>query len=558
MVKDRFIDYDAGTIIPPMRSRVFPILFGLLFGVTYLSEGLLYRDYNEDEFQVATAYLKDRNPSLYNSDFVWTDPEMIRNLHVCVRGLMRITHWATPGMFQEPIDIYLLWLPVCVFAFFLGIYLLCLRFTRTPLASLLVACSFMLVRRVVGDWWGIGPTFTMSARGLVMSFMPLLLWLFFECRGQLIPLAWTFFCWGVLSNLHPLGGWGLVEFLGITMLLADRFRWRTWKQVFVMGGTTLLGSAPFLFVWLGVSYIPPDQRADPELVRQFWNTFGGLGRPNPLYIRHLLKDIALPLGISLIGLICWWRSRKTQDRLEMRILQIFPVVVLATTAAVLIIGYNLKQMGFSLPIMVPEHLRNNKMIYLTLPVWMALAFTHWFEWRHRSPPLIRLSLPLLAILGCMIINFPGHKLARHLAFKAGFLPESAAQKLEREMADSDADLEVALWAREHTDPAALFYFDSYEFRYYAQRSLVFCWFDLPCVGFRPTKTLEEWIHRRDLIMPLKRARDTDGMWKVAQSYHADYLVIQNDWPKLATPAVWSNSKYSIYAVPNNVLEKEDL
>jgi hypothetical protein len=136
---------------------------------------------------------------------------------------MQVTSFCTLGMIREPIDLYLVWLPICIFVFFLGIYLLCFYFTDHPLASLLVACSFMLVRRTVWDWWGLGPMYTMSARGLVLSLLPLGLWVFFKCDGKLKPLALCFLGWGLVSNLHPLSGWGFVELLGLTILIVEKF-----------------------------------------------------------------------------------------------------------------------------------------------------------------------------------------------------------------------------------------------------------------------------------------------------------------------------------------------
>ena len=42
----------------------------LAFATIYTAEGFLFKDYNLDEFQVATGYLKDRDPGMYSTDFV--------------------------------------------------------------------------------------------------------------------------------------------------------------------------------------------------------------------------------------------------------------------------------------------------------------------------------------------------------------------------------------------------------------------------------------------------------------------------------------------------------
>lgn len=529
-----------------MRFRVFILALACAFAAAYTAEGFIFRDYNEDEFQVATAYLKDHDPSLYSRDFIWGKPEMIRNLHVCVRGLMRVTEIVTFGCMREPIDLYILWLPVCMVAFFIGIYLLCVRFTGDRVASTLVACVFMLIHRTPWDWWGLGPMITMSARGLALALMPLMLWAYFECRGNLLRLGLCFFAWGLVSNLHPLGGWGLLEFLGIAILILERFHPRAIARVAVMGIATMIGSIPFILVWTDVVVVPPELRADPVIIQAFWSDFMGLSAPPRNYVKGFLMDLTPPLLLGVAGWFWWRRYGRPGDPGETRLLAWFPAVVVVMTFVVLVAGNRLRAAGVSLPVMVPEHTRNFKMIYLTLPVWMAFGFVGWRRARDGCPWWKR-TLPLVIVtLLMMAINFPGHKLARNLAWRAGWLSAKSAEKERRDMQNDADDRGIAEWARANTSPDALFYFDSYEFRYYARRSLVFCWFDKPCVGFRPTRELEEWIKRRERATPLKKARDGRGMMQAARDYGADYLVVENTWTQPSGKPVWQNGKYTVY------------
>jgi hypothetical protein len=562
-------------------------MVAIIFALVYTAEGWIYKDYNLDIFQIATGYLKDRDPTLFSSDFIWSKSEMIRNLHVCVRNLLGFTEVLTGGMTQEPIDLHLIWLPVMVVVFFLGIYLLCEHFTKSHWASLLVACSFMLVRRSIWDWWGIGPIFTLSARGPVLAFIPLALWGYFRCRENLFKLACFFLLWGFVSNLHPLSGWGFVEFLGIAILLRDRFSWDAWRKAATMGIATLLGSLPFILIWTRVVVIPEAIKASPEVIAKFWDNFAGLEAPNPKYVMNILEDIALPFFLAVVG---WryWRAKIVNRRLqpgqpgipehlsggpsrglqdptissrshdssisgdscssEVKILYLFPVVAILMTILVIVVGGWLRALGFSLPVMFPEHGRNIKMVYLTLPVWMAWGFLFTHEKLARSRRGVRRGILGLMVVVLLAINFPGHKLLRYGLWKAGVWGGSELQRMEEKLDEDRQDWEVAHWAREHTATDALFYFDSYEFRYYARRSLVFCWFDRPCVGYRPTKDLEEWIRRRDRVKALKDASDSEGMLKAAREYGADFLVTLKIWPRLAGEEVWSNQKYRIYRV----------
>ncbi len=531
-----------------MRFRILVILVGIVFAAVYTTEGFLFRDYNEDEFQVASGYLKDQQDALYQRDFIWSKADMVRNLHVCVRGFMRVTEWITFGVFKEPIDLFLVWLPMCVFLFFVGNYLLCLRFTGNSLASLLIACSFMLVRRTIWDWWGVGPIFTMSARGLALSLLPLALWAYFQCRGHLGYLAGWFFLWGLVSNLHPLSGWGFVELLGVTILVSEHFSSRALTKVVVIGIATLIGSIPFLWMWSRVVMIPPELQADPAIVKKFWDSFMGLELPRAIFIRQFLMDLAIPLLLAVGGFIFWCRKGRRGDLYEMRLLYLFPAVVILMTLLVMVLGSVLRYAGVSLPVMVPEHGRNIKMIYLILPVWMAFGVVGWLRSSVSTSVWWRYGPVMIVLFFSMIINFPGHKLARSVLAKVGLLSATSFQRLLEVRREDAADLEVALWARKHTPVDALFYFDSYEFRYYARRSLVFCWFDRPCVAFRPARELEEWLRRRDRLKPLKDVQDGSGMLIVARDYGAQFLVVLNTWKQPEGKTVWSNWKYSVYEV----------
>ncbi len=531
-----------------MRSVLLAALVALVFAAVYTAEGFLFRDFNLDEYQVATGYLKDRDPSLYAGDFIWEKPEMTRNLHVCVRAVMRATDWLTQGWMAEPIDPFLLWLPMACLLFFAGTYLLALEFSGDPRAALFTACSFLAVRRTIWDWWGIGPTFTLSARGLVLCLLPLGLWAFLRCRNRISRLAPLFLAWGVLSNLHPLSGWGLVECLGISILVLERFRREAWLKVMVMGCATLLGSAPFIWIWTHVIHVAPDQMANPAVLKSFWDDFGGLAWPHTKFVMAFLQDLSLPFALAAAGFWVWRRNGKAEDHETLRLLAIFPAVVLALTLLVMLGGSAARALGISVPVMVPEHSRNIKFVYLTLPVWMGFAFAGWFRARATASPFWRYAPAILVVLLALMINPPGHKLIRHVLADRGWWPSRGVEKLRADARNDADDLGVALWARHHTPQNALFYFDSYEFRYNARRPLVFCWFDRPCVGFRPTRALEEWIRRRDRIMPLKRAGDASGMLAAAHDYEADYLVILNTWPPPRENPVWSNQKYSVFRV----------
>jgi len=535
--------------MPPSRLHFLGLSVAILFAGFYTAEGILFKDYNLDEFQVATGYLKDLDSTLFPKDFIWSKPEMVRNLHVCVRALMDFTNKLTFGAVQEPIDLYLIWLPIAFLLFFAGNYLLSYEFTKNSSASLLVACCFMLVRRTVWDWWGIGPTYTMSARGLVLTLLPLGLWAFFRCQSNFKKLAVFSLGWGFISNFHPLSGWGFMEFLGLTILIVERFRSRAFLKVFVMAVGVILGSLPFLIIWNKVAIVPHQFQPDPSLVKQFLDYYQFLQPDTNRYVRGFLWDLSLPFLISLVGYFYFRSKESLKEDVRLKMSSVFPFVAVGTVVGVILLGTFWNDLRFVAPVMATEHSRNIKMVYLTLPIWMGFGFTWWLQ--RKSNEMMKWGVAVLVVILSLIINLPGHKFVRHVFYRMDVLSEKSSQKIERNFKEDADDLELSLWARGNTSMDALFYFDSYEFRYYARRSLVFCSFDRPCVAFHPSQEMKEWNDRLNRIGPLKKEKNSIGMMSAAKEYGADYLVLLNSWQPIAEMPVWSNAKYSVFAVPKS-------
>jgi hypothetical protein len=542
------------------RRLIQTTLIAFVFALLYTAEGIVYRDYNLDEFQVATGYLKDREPGLFSSDFIWSKDVMIRNLHLCVRALMDFTDWITFRSLEEPIDLFLIWLPLAFILFFLGNYLLAYEFSRHHAGSILVACIFSLIHRTVYDWWGIGPTLTMSARGIVVAILPLALWSFHRLPAKrLKPLFVWALALGFMSNFHPLSGWAFAGFMGISFLVRERFSGFGWGGFSLIAAGSLLGSIPFMMVWRDVAFVGADEAASLETYNLLQRYYEFMQPSFWKYFQSMMGDMLVPLGLVILGAWSYRRSsRHTMPELQrqgLRLQTIFLVLFLLHWVVLVFGGEFLKRMGVVFPVFVSEEIRNLKLIYLVFPAWMGIAFAYWFrrmEVGSRSKWLVW-GVPIMVTVAGMMINFPGHKLARWALYQAGWLPERSAVKVHGKLESDKSDLALAGWARRETPPDSLFYFDSYEFRYYARRSLVYCHFDRPCVAFRPSREGGEWLERDAIIAPLKKARDTSGMSQAALRYGADYLVTLREWPGLGFPIAWEDPKYIVYALNSNIV-----
>jgi len=159
----------------------------------------------------------------------------------------------------------------------------------------------------------------------------------------------------------------------------------------------------------------------------------------------------VPFALATAEFVVWLRWEKPNDRPEVFILQFFPWVVLGMIALVMVAGSALQGAGVALPVMAPEHSRNFKFIYLTPSVWMAFALAGWLRYHTASRAMLKWGPPVPAVFLRMIINLPGHKLARHLLNAAGWWPEASARQLADARREDAVDYLVALNQRGPTE-----------------------------------------------------------------------------------------------------------
>jgi hypothetical protein len=89
-----------------------------------------------------------------------------------------------------------------------------------------------------------------------------------------------------------------------------------------------------------------------------------------------------------------------------------------------------------------------------------------------------------------------------------------------ELADLAA---VGRWAKESTDPRAVFLFDSPAFRVLARRSLAFTSKDVDAVASHRPDRAAVWAERRTMLR--QAGSDPAALWDAAVRFEADYVVV---------------------------------
>ncbi len=108
------------------------------------------------------------------------------------------------------------------------------------------------------------------------------------------------------------------------------------------------------------------------------------------------------------------------------------------------------------------------------------------------------------------------------------------------------DLTLYEWALAESDVDALFYFNSLEFRFRAQRSITHSWKDLALAYYSRTQLVP--FYKRYLFLE-DMYRDSEILKRTAIEYEADYLIIEgrnNIFTNLST--VYENDSYTVYKV----------
>jgi hypothetical protein len=102
------------------------------------------------------------------------------------------------------------------------------------------------------------------------------------------------------------------------------------------------------------------------------------------------------------------------------------------------------------------------------------------------------------------------------------------------------------WAREQTKVDSLFYYDSLEFRFRAQRSITHCWKDIGAAYYTKVRLVEFY----DRYQKLQRAyEDPARLLAYAREYKADYIVTTHaQGIQLHLPVAFENSVYKVYSV----------
>lgn len=420
-----------------------------------------------------------------------------------------------------------------------------------PLVAVLSAGLFLLFlqRCEMAGEWVIGGV---EAKGFAFVFV--LLAMEAVARGRW-RMVWLLL--GAASAFHVLvGGWAVVAAMFAWLLVGRKQAGPLAILPFLVGG--LLLSLPGLVPAIGLTW-----NQDPEVIRRANNIYVYQRLSHHLEFlelfrtldgrRHIVRHVSLALAWLVIAVVL------RRDERCRRVNAMVGGAVLIALAGALIdyATYNNNDLGAKLLRFYWFRLSD-----ALLPMGMALGLVALMEHARQWKPAAFHGLAVAGMLA-MGVNLGLIVYERYQDFR----PRADAQTLNAMQGDAgwtrqhfENWLAVCAWIKANTDEDARFLtpYRQQTFKWYAQRSEVVNWKDIP----QDATGIVQWWNRMQEIYPppvkkIGLAKRGDGkLAELARKYHADYILVDGSlwWrvralTKVYPPPGITNSSYEIYRVP---------
>lgn len=482
----------------PASKHVFAIVTFLL--VAGLFGFLSWYDDNlsDEQLNLAAAAAKRHQPDLMQYDTVYGDVNVngeLRKLHTPVFLALMDTILIPTGYRDMMLPFRVLTGPM-VFLYLCGMYGLLWRQCRSSSTAAFVAVLSSTITHTFGNWfWGIGSLASISPQGLVIAVSPLIVLGYLKtARSHKIFL--TFGALGICANIHLISAANLALILVLVYMVRNSFRPRA--ILTGLGGLVCftIGALPYLMYFLTLrSNIAADFSGDfpvEGVIRAL-----RISELTVLYpeLFHNLLRWSLYAGVLLVlsGVVLWRFHRFRAQDMDVWIW----TIIMGLLVALLLHGAS-QFIGMLLQTDPPyiDFIQAACWVMLPLYVLLAQALTHIFRIVYRGRHYIRWACGALMI--AWMLPSDNLRPLRHGMYYAAtmFLDESHKPIRVLELKDrskKDSELKsLADWARQNTDPQAVFVTDQPVFRMQARRSIYVCREDGRHFYYLAPWMLSEW------------------------------------------------------------------
>ncbi len=537
---------------PLHRSRHFTAVLILSVAAGCYGYMAIYDTRLDDsQIRLATAAMKEHDPSLYPHDPVFRDDGLWRGHSPLFLGAMKTLLISTD--YDDPTLPFRIMSPVLTLVFLMGMYALIYRQCLNWSVSVFIAILSTTVTVCPGKTsWGIGPLSTVTPTGACLAVLPLLVLAFLRCwdhhnrpehlgrRGPWRLFA-VFACVGLMGNIELGMSMNIALVLASAYLAGRRFKWRAWP---VAGGCVLIAAAAaapqFGYIMsLRYSMFVRSAPSAPVIFEALQQ--GGLRALFPTLAGDIVDWTLTCSLLIVISIAVLFRL----DRFEARNLRFWLVMFIAALG-VTIIAQGITQLSAELtgrgPIVI-DFARAMPLAMLPLYAFSAQTLTNLFRLSRRGHTLRWGCVALTAI---WMLPSENLRVVRHWGYETGtaFMAEQdkplrLRKRLQR--VQRRAELQnIAHWARENTAVNDIFIADSTEFRMLSRRSMI-AGDDVRWVFYLAPNQLPDWISRTGELRKMLRSSggkaDAEAIynfaldprhamrWKTAKNW---YAVINSD------------------------------
>jgi len=544
---------------------------------------------NSDQINIGIMVLKQLQPELFSRDYVFADPKIFAIYTPGFLALIRSLQTVT-----QSYDVSLaVLLPGIMLVYLGGMFALISTLTGKVWVALLISLLSSPQQWTIGaTYWGVAGLGAVMPRALFIMATPWLFLLLFSWIEE--PKAWKLGILGLgsglLSNLHPVSGYHFVQVALSLIFIVHPKGLGLLGALLATGGGAVAGVWPTLLAF--IRGVAPRESAGVgflEYYQLMHERFGTLFPFPPMdFLGYKLgagaQEVVIWFYLAAVG--AWhigrniWAQAEAhrRDRRDAVLFLLFlfiqiPVVYLLLGRSklpllVVVVAYGILIGLMSKPDRIDwwiAHLLALVITYSFVAAWVLDAAWWSFQWwgitviaaeQARMATFLYLPLYLMAARGLnlcweklppgmpRVLAVTGLVILTAFPVRRDLFPDyRKVQGRKHEQARRDRE-ELFAWARNSTAIDSLFYSDSLEFRFRAQRSITHCWKDLGLA----------YLTGRQLLPYYNRFQKYESGYgnvgrliRIAKEGGVDYIIVENSKNlRPNQPVAYRNRNFTVY------------
>ncbi len=483
-----------------MRRAYHPRHFLAVLIFVAVSAAMTYQaslDYqlSESQLNLAAAAVKRHDAQLFGPDQVFGESNLWRVHTPAFQALMELS--LVPTNYSDVLLPFRLLTGAVLMVYLLGMYALCYHQCRSWSISAFVAVlSSVVIHTLGGHYWGLGSLDSITPGAIVQAISPLILLAFLRHQNQWrVMLVFGFV--GLCGNMNLTTSINLTLIMLFVYLACRRFAPSAWPRALGCAACAFLGALPYGGYVLGIkAQLANNTAGVTSAVAAEALRLGNMEVLFPELLQSALGWLPFLAVLAIPSMMVLARI----ERFRVRNLGVW-ISFLASGIAV---GVGAQWVSLWLgglneqthPAFI-DFAQAGSLIMLPLYVLFAQGLTNLFRLIRRQRHALRWGCAVL--MAAWIIPSDNVRFIRHQIYQLLTLPIADQYKPRnvrrhnQQRAEREELTAIAHWARDNTDPNAIFLCDKAQFRLTSQRAIVSTSSDVLYFYYLRPGLLGEWV-----------------------------------------------------------------